>query len=452
MAWTLKTKFGLGMLLTYTLFEIYMTLRTHLLIYQRKRALAAQDDTDVTRYRLANINGMFVNPFAEYRPQTAFEFMLVRIMELCELVYGVTIGLHEKLPVPRDGACEVEDVLKTFPPSLEQMRQNSVILQECLLLGDFSAYTSPPPVAPWMAKLRDENDTPIVLPPVADQMLFTWLGQLCGLLQISGINFFTDPQIGDHLMLTRFGPKRLISSPMDLDAVKYATDNNLNFVLVSHDHPDHLEMALIPKLANSTMWVVPLGFRAKLARRGVHNVVEMDWWDTLDLTPYITSQPLVNGDKYELVCVPAMHWSGRYVLDSNTTLWCLYIIRKNGKSIAYHAGDTGYCEDLFNIIGKRYGPTLLLLLPIGQYCPLWHQKPRHISPAESLKICDHIQSKYMKGVHWGTFKLSGESILEPRELLEQLTQQQATSDRYRTPEFGLTYMYNLEDETEKEIH
>lgn len=454
MAWTVKAKIGLGMLLSYTSFEIYMQLRTQYVIYQRKRAMATlNEDPDVTRFRLVTVSGMFVNPFSEYRPQTAFEFMLVRLMELLELVYGSHVEVHEKLPHPHNGATEVEDLLKRFEPSLQQLRQNSIILQKCLESGDFSAYNSPPPVESWTKDLRDADDNQIKLPPVADQMLFTWLGQSCGLLQIGGINFLTDPQIGDHLMLTRFGPKRLIKSPMDLDDIKQATNGTINFVLVSHDHPDHLEMALIPKIANHTTWIVPLGFKKTLARRGVHNVIEMDWWDTLDLNPYIHHQGNINnGDKYELVFVPAMHWSGRYVLDSNTTLWGSYIVRKNGQLLAYHAGDTGYCNDLFEVIGRKYGPTFLSLLPIGQYCPSWHQKPRHISPMESLDICKHIQCKYMKGVHWGTFKLSGEPIMEPKNLLQKHAEEQGKEDCYKTPEFGLTYMYDLKAATETPIH
>ena len=462
MAWGLKTKLGLGLLATYTLFEIYMQLRTQYVIYHRRQqaiaaaaaASSSDDDADVARFRSVNISGMFVNPFQEYRPQTAFEFMVVRFMEWLESIYGVTVALHQPLPKPHDGACDVEDVLKRFKPSMDQYRHNSRILSQCLASGDFTPYTEPGTPQPWWQQLRDgNNNAPITsLPPVRDQVLFTWLGQLCGLLQVLGINFLTDPQLGDHLMLTKFGPQRLTKTPMQLGDIRYATDDNLNFVLVSHDHPDHLEMALIPQLGNQATWIVPLGFKKKLARRGVHNVVEMDWWDTVDLNPLLHPLANVNGDRYELVCVPAMHWLGRYVVDSNTTLWCSYIVRKNGELIAYHAGDTGYCRDLFAAIGARYGPTLLLLLPIGQYCPLWHQKPRHISPEEALKLCDHLQTKYMKGVHWGTFKLSGESILEPKETLAALAAAAGTGDRYRTPEFGLTYMYDLGSGAETELY
>ena len=58
----------------------------------------------------------------------------------------------------------------------------------------------------------------------------------------------------------------------------------------------------------------------------------------------------------------------------------------------------------------------------------------------------------MKGVHWGTFKLSGEPILEPKNLLTELAQKIGKAETYRVPEFGLTYLFDLQNNTETEIH
>ena len=423
MAWTisLKSKVGLGVLLSYTSFEVYMQIRTKYVILARrqqvKKLTAGDDEVDISKFKSATVAGMFVNPFEEYRPQTAFEFLVVRLMEVAESIYGNRIELHDKLPKPFDGAVEVEDLLKLMKPDLERMRQNS------LAVSSTSKTNS-------------------------SQALFTWLGQSCSLIQISGINFLTDPIMSDHLINKVVGPKRLIKSPMTLDDIKYATNDNLDFVLVSHDHPDHLELDVAKKIGNSTTWIVPLGLKKKLARKGIYKIIEMDWWDSVDLSPYISNTT----DKYEIVCVPAMHWSGRYIVDSNKSLWCSFIIRRNGKSLVYHAGDTGYAADLFKVIGKKYGPVSLGLLPIGQYCPSWHQKPRHISPEESLKIYNELSIKYMKGVHWGTFKLSGEPILEPKFLLEKLAKECGKEATVKVPEFGLTYVYDLEKESETELH
>ncbi|KAI3405381.2 hypothetical protein KGF56_001828 [Candida oxycetoniae] len=430
-----------------------MSVQTHYLIKSRREeyqdsvnanslSSGTGADLEYLRFKSATISGMFVNPFKEYRPQTAFEFVLVRIMEFFESIYGSRFELHNKLPQPHDGAVEVEDILKVLKPNIEKYRANSKILQLCLENNNFQQFFNQDGGNGWLLKGKSS---------LRNQLLFTWLGQSCTLFQISGINFLTDPIMSDHLFSPSFGPKRLTKSPLSWEDIQYATNNNLNFVLVSHDHPDHLEMSLVNKIRNESYWIVPLGLKKKLAKRGIHKVVELDWWDTLDITNYITTNRKFP-DKYEIVCVPSMHWSGRHVTDSNKSLWCSYIVRRNGESLVYHAGDTGYSEELFNVIGAKYQPVTLALLPIGQYCPSWHQKPRHISPQESLKICQQISALFMKGIHWGTFKLSGEPILEPKNLLTALAKSSNKSAFYKAPEFGLTYLIDLNSKKEIELH
>lgn len=446
MALSLKSKVGLGLLLGYTSFEVYMHLRTRYVIRKRETELEAASDDDrmMRRFSSQTVNGMFVNPFREYRPQTGFEFMMVRIMELFESFYGNAIEMHDRFPSDSGEFKEVGDLLKTHHPNLEILRENLRILNECIASKDFRALKNSGGWARFFS----------LFPKLADQMMFTWLGQLCSLVQVSGINILTDPMLGDHLMTKNVGPLRLIKSPMSLEDIQYATDNKLNFVLVSHDHPDHLEMDTVSKIGNSATWIVPLGLKRKLARKGIYNIIEMDWWDSVPLNQFITlgHDNVTLPDEYDVVCVPAMHWLGRYVVDSNRSLWASFIIRRNGHSILYHAGDTGYCRDLFELIGRKYGPVSLSLLPIGQYCPLWHQKPRHTSPLECLEIVKSTSSKFMMGVHWGTFKLSSEPILEPKNLLLELSQKLGRLDSIKVPEFGLTYLYDLQNDTETQLH
>lgn len=435
---SLKAKIGLGIIISYTSFEVYMQIRTQYVIRKRKeefkkitstKSSDGIDAVDYSKFKSATVAGMFINPFEEYRPQTAFEFLFVRFLEAVESIYGNLVEKHNKLPYGL-GDGDIEDVLKLHKPDLELLRQNSIILQKCLQLDDFKAISTTTP-SPLSSTIRD-------------QMIFTWLGQSCSLLQISGINFLTDPIISNHLISPAIGPKRLIPAPLTLDEIKYATNDVIDFVLVSHDHPDHLELDLAKKIGNSTTWIVPLGLKVKLARKGIYNVIEMDWWDSLPLNKYMknTGSKLIPDD-YEVVCLPAMHWSGRYVVDSNKSLWCSFIIRRNGESILYHAGDTGYLQELFKTIGKIFGPLKLSLLPIGQYCPSWHQKPRHTSPEESIQIADDVSLENVMGVHWGTFKISSEPILEPKFLLEKIAKDKGKEDEYVVPDLGLSYVYDL---------
>lgn len=407
-----------------------MQVRTKLLIQEREKQIKAQESSEHGRFSSAIVLGMFVNPFEEYRPQTGFEFLIVRIMELMESFYGNKIEIHDRYEIPEGGYAEVDHLLKTFKPNYALMRHNSKVLQECFQNKDFSQV---------FAKSKSGA-------PVNDQMLFTWLGQSCSLIQIGGVNILTDPIFSDHLISKSVGPKRLVLSPMTVEDVKYATNDGLNFVLVSHNHPDHLDLDAAQQIGNLATWIVPLGLKLTLNRRGIYKVIEMDWWEKVRLNKFISpGADLKYPEDLDVVCVPAMHWSGRHIVDSNTSLWGSFIVQRNGQSVLYHAGDTGYVKDLFELIGKKFGPVNLSLLPIGQYCPSWHQKPRHISPEESLEIAKQLDSQYVLGVHFGTYKLSSEPILEPKNKLLDLAKQLGKSGKYKTPEFGLTYLYHLHD-------
>lgn len=421
-----------GLVVFYGSTEAYLHYKTKSVIENRNKVQITEND-DISKFKSASVAGMFVNPFEEYRPQTGFEFFFVRIMEVFESLYGNSIEKHDHLSDHRT----VEDHLKGVKPDLETLRSNSQLLKKCLENNDISGIYKG---SGWSSWLRSQASIPL-----ANQLLFTWLGQSCSLIQVSGINILTDPILSEHLITPHVGPKRLNKSPMNFDDIKYATNEKLDFIMVSHDHPDHLENDLIKKFGNSSTWIVPLGLKKTLSRKGIYNTIEMDWWDSVDLNKFLDKNI---EDKYEIVCVPSMHWSGRYIVDANFSLWCSYILKKNGKSILYHAGDTGYLKELFELIGKKHGPVTLSLLPIGQYCPSWHQKPRHISPQESLEICNHIQTKFMMGVHWGTFKLSSEPILEPKLLLNELTTQISKQNEYKTPEFGMTYIFDVENNSQ----
>ncbi|CDK27674.1 unnamed protein product [Kuraishia capsulata CBS 1993] len=412
---SLPGKVGLGLVVSYASYTAYIAVQAQLEISKRQRRYeehkkglkkADQGDFDQivdvpNRYETLNVAGRFENPFPEYRSQTILEFLLSRILELFE---GKTRG-----GTPSSEA-ELRRILPVVKPDLELIWSNHGVLKTGI--SDIEV---------------DSKD----LPPLKDRLTFTWLGQSCSFLQLSGISFLTDPIFEDYLVNKALGPKRITPSPCKLEELPLP-----NFVLVSHDHPDHLESESVKKLGNKCAWIVPLGVRKYLARKGVSNVIEMAWWDRITL-------PVEGPDKYEVVCLPSMHWSGRYMLDANSTLWCSFMITKNGKSMFYHAGDTGYTPELFKLIREKLGPVHLSMLPIGQYCPQWHQKPRHICPSEAIEIVKDLQSKKMVGVHWGTFVLSSEPFIEPKHKLEKLAEDMNRSKDIFAPTFGKTFVMDM---------
>ncbi|ODQ78896.1 hypothetical protein BABINDRAFT_172151 [Babjeviella inositovora NRRL Y-12698] len=414
----LKSKITLGMVVTYTSYIGYISLRTQWEIQQREAlyhrkqstlqsAHPELDQEPSGRFLPLVIHGKFENPFKEYRAQSLFEFFLVRVMEVVELITG---GSDDKDGHHHDSRLLHKDIAK--------LRATLPIYQP-----DMALYHHP----------ADDGE----LPELLKRFVFTWLGQSCSILQISGINFLTDPIFQDYLINPYIGPQRITPSPVQIQELPL---QSLQYVLISHNHPDHFEDYSIAAINNQAEWIVPMGVGAHLKRKGVYKVIEMSWWDRYEIQP---QQVSATKSKWEVVCLPAMHWSGRCIYDNNSTLWCSFLILKDNKPVFYHAGDTGYSESMFDEIKTKYSGVFFGMLPIGQYCPEWHQKPRHISPIESLTISECMGIQKMVGVHWGTFKLSSEHVMEPQQLLHQAAKDLSREKDFKAGEFGKTFVYDL---------
>jgi len=413
---SLKAKLGLGVVASYTSYAFYVSYAANREITKRAQLERARSEesslfketlpsTFVDKYLSFTVAGRFENPFEEYRVQTLFEFFLSRVLELFEGKGRGNVPSQKRL----------RDLLPINEPDFE-------LLKETSLLDNF--------------KLGSDALDPQI-PKLQDRLTFTWLGQSCAFVQISGVNFLTDPLFSNYLVNSILGPKRISPSPCKLDELPKP-----HFIMVSHNHPDHFDEEVAEGVRNESTWIVPMGLRKTLAKKGIYNTIELDWWDRVKLP--VAEDP---NNNYEVACTPAMHWSGRHLLDSNSTLWCSFLILKNGEPIFFHAGDTGYVHDLFKMIGEKYGyGTKLAMLPCGQYCPQWHQKPRHINPEECIKIMDDLKAKKVVGVHWGTFVLSSEHFLEPKLKLEELAKNLNKIHDVFAPDFGKTTIFDMRDD------
>lgn len=415
---SLQAKIGLGLVASYTSYAFYVSYAANREITKRAQIQkVASDESNLreesspdsvlSKYSSFTVAGRFENPFEEYRVQTLFEFFLTRILEVFEGKGRGNVPSKKRL----------RELLPIYQPDFELLKESSLIDNPT----------------------RVENaDT--LIPKLEDRLTFTWLGQSCAFIQISGVNILTDPLFSNYLVNSVLGPKRITPSPCKLEELPKP-----HFIMVSHNHPDHFDEEVADKVKNESTWIVPLGLRKLLAKKGIYNTIELDWWDKVKLP--VAEDP---NNLYEVACTPAMHWSGRHILDSNSSLWCSFLILKNGKPIFFHSGDTGYVHDLFKMVGSRYGYGMkLAMLPCGQYCPQWHQKPRHINPEECVKIMDDLKAKKIFGVHWGTFVLSSEHFLEPKLKLEELAKNLNKVHDIFAPDFGRTIVLDLNDDNDE---
>lgn len=408
----------LTVLLPYTGYAIYVaTSASEEIDIRRKKCthvekLGENYEGTLVKYSPLEVLGRYENPFDEYRIQTIYEFFGNRIFELFQRNRGGipidSIQMKQLMPV-HTPTWNTDHELCDFTDNSQPL--NYKILEK----------TSPEVVSILNNDKYDDS-----LP-----LYNTWLGQSCNYIVYDGLKILTDPLFSDYLLHETLGPKRITELPCDITEVPTP-----DVILVSHNHPDHLDMKSLEYWKNGhPLWIVPKGMKSFMEEHHVENIVELSWWQTCELQK--------KGRTFHISSTPAMHWSGRSLLDTNRSLWCSFLLSHWGKPILFHAGDTGYVKDLYPRIKQRYGNGCkLALLPCGQYCPEWHQRPRHISPREVIKVMKDLEAQNVRGVHWGTFVLSGEYFREPKEKLETLAEWEAIRDRCYCPELGKTERFD----------
>lgn len=252
----------------------------------------------------------------------------------------------------------------------------------------------------------------------------TWVGHSTSLIQMEGKILLTDPQFSQRSSPVSFaGPKRYMPTPFPIESIP-----KVDYVLISHDHYDHLDdtsIRKITKLFPEATIFTPLGYKKWLQARGVKKFVELDWWEEYKV------------DDFVIACVPAKHWTKRTPWDDNRKLWSGWVVA-HPKMRFYFAGDTGF-EDHFKNIGEKYGPFDLAAIPIGAYEPRWFMKHSHIDPTEAAQAHKMLRSKMSVGIHWGTFVLSDEAYRQPpQDLAAALKEKNIPAEIFTTLQHGET--------------
>ena len=242
-----------------------------------------------------------------------------------------------------------------------------------------------------------------------------WIGHATYLINKDGLTILTDPVFSKRASPVRFaGPKRLIPPAIPIDKLP-----KIDVITVSHNHYDHLDLRSLKKIykANpNAIFLVPKGDKRRLERRGIENVIEFLWWEEIE----------IKGSKFTFT--PVQHWSARGIADRNKSLWGGWFMNLKTETI-YHAGDTGYSKDFIET-KKRLGSPSISLTPVGAYAPRWFMKTNHVNPPEAIQIAIDLESERNFGMHWGTFQLTDEEILEPPKLLKESLRDQGLPDNF----------------------
>ena len=227
----------------------------------------------------------------------------------------------------------------------------------------------------------------------------TWLGHSSTILEIDGSRILTDPLWYQRASPASFmGPKRYFDNPISIDDLPL-----IDFILLSHDHYDHLDRnAIITLLRKNIPLITMKGVGKRLLNWGLDRtlITELDWWEDLTITKGI-----------KITALPSRHFSGRSLTDRFTTLWGSFAIKGPEHQI-YYGADSGYYEG-FKLIGDTFGPFDLTLLEIGAYNEDW--AAIHMGPEAAVQAHLDLKGKLLMPLHWGTFTLAFHPWKEPVE-------------------------------------
>jgi len=257
----------------------------------------------------------------------------------------------------------------------------------------------------------------------SNEPVIVWFGHSSYFIRVNGKNILVDPVFSGNASPFSFMIKAFKGSN------EYSADDmpEIDLLLLTHDHYDHLDYKTIKKLKPKIKQVYcPLGVGSHLEHWGYSNsiITELDWWD---------QQSFEN--EIEITAAPARHYTGRGVIRSKM-LWCSFILKTKTHSL-YLGGDSGY-DNHFKDIGEKYGPFDMALLEAGQYNSSWPQI--HMMPEETVQASIDLKAKTLFPIHWGKFALAMHDWDEPiRRVLKEAAE---LNVKVVTPKIGQSFKVN----------
>jgi L-ascorbate metabolism protein UlaG (beta-lactamase superfamily) len=253
---------------------------------------------------------------------------------------------------------------------------------------------------------------PVLTTPATGCVRVTWVGHATFFLQFEGHSVVIDPNWARWHGFV----KRQREPGLPLEAIP-----ELDLVLVTHAHFDHLHKPSLRVLQSRQGIVVPRGSATLVKRLGFPAVHEVKVWDVLDFPDM------------RVIHTPSHHWGARYLHDTHRD-YGGYLIEAGSKSV-FHCGDSAWFDG-FAEIGKRYPNIDVALMPIGAYeAP--SGRDVHLNPEEAVRAFAELGAKVMIPMHYGTFPLGNEPLEEPVERLLMEADRLGISERILIPEEGV---------------
>lgn len=236
----------------------------------------------------------------------------------------------------------------------------------------------------------------------ASDNFLVWMGHSSYYFQLDGKRFLVDPVFSGHA-----SPIPGTTKAFEGTDVYFADDfPQIDFLIISHDHYDHLDYKTIKTLRPKIDQVIcALGVGSHFEKWGFdeEKITELDWYEDEEISK-----------GFEITSTPARHFSGRR-FKRNNTLWSSYVLETPTKKI-FIGGDSGY-DFHFKEIGEKYGPFDWAILENGQYNEKWRYI--HTLPEEFVDVAEDLRARNVLPVHSGKFALAQHPWYEPYEKITQ---------------------------------
>ena len=202
-----------------------------------------------------------------------------------------------------------------------------------------------------------------------DRVLY--VGHATVLLELGGVRLLTDP-----MLRGRLGHLRRHGAPPDPSVAE-----EIDAVLISHMHFDHLDLPSLRRLGAGTRLIVSRGAGHFLERKGFTNVVELGVGDAVELRDA------------RVTAVAAKHEGRRHAFASPVET---VGYRVSASREVYFVGDT----ELHPGMSESAGGLDLALLPVWGWGPALG--PGHLDPGEAARAAALLRPRLAVPIHWGT--------------------------------------------------
>lgn len=219
-------------------------------------------------------------------------------------------------------------------------------------------------------------------------MRLRWLGHATVLIDLDGARLLTDP-----LLTESMGPFVRRRTPLRIDLTCL---DDIDAVLISHAHPDHLHLQSLRRLPDGARILVPEGLGPWMRTRGFRHAEEI-----------AEGASTCVGD-LRVLATPARHqgWRPPFGPRADAIGFAL-----QGRSTVYFAGDTDVFEQMRLFPDRLGGHVDVALLPVGGWGPTL--RGGHMDPVRAAEAVRLLRPSRAIPIHWGTFWPAGLRWLRP---------------------------------------